>query len=364
METKEKTPDYILLGVTVFMLTLGIIMVFSASSIISLVQYGDSYFFLKRQLFWALAGLLGLFLASKINYWKWKKIAVIFLALNFIFLILVFVPGVGREVYGAYRWIQLGPISFQPAEFTKLALIIFTAVHLSREGGIVKNFKKGVFPPLIFLGLSFLLILKQPDMGTAVVIAACVMIMLFIAGMRFIHLGGLLMVSIPLGIALIFQSDYRRERLLSFINPWEDHLESGYQIIQSLYALGPGGLAGVGLGQSRQKFFYLPEPHNDFIFSIIGEELGFLGASLVLILFFVFVWRGLKIAALAPDLFGSLLAAGVTSIVGVQALMNIGVVTASIPVTGINLPLISAGGSSLLFTLTGIGILLNISKHS
>ena len=362
MEKENKSPDYVLLIVTALLLGIGIIMVFSASTIISQVQYGDSYYFLKRQSFWAFIGLLGMLLANKINYWKWEKLAIVFLILNFVFLALVFVPGLGRQVYGAYRWIQIGGINFQPTEFTKLALIIFTAAHLSK-GGIVKSFTKGIFPPIFFLGLSFILILRQPDMGTAVAISACIVTMLFVAGMRITHLAGFLAATVPVGLALILQSDYRRERLLSFINPWEDHMETGYQIIQSLYALGPGGLAGVGLGQSRQKFFYLPEPHNDFIFAIIGEELGFLGASFVLILFFIFIWRGFRIAAYSPDLLGSLLAAGITSIVGIQALMNIGVVTASIPVTGINLPLVSAGGSSLFFTLTGIGILLNISKH-
>ncbi len=362
MEGRSGSPDYILLGVTGILLGIGIIMVFSASSIISQVEYGDSYFFLKRQSVWAFLGLLGMFIAAKVNYWKWKKIALFMLVLNFIFLALVFVPGLGRQVYGAYRWIQIGGINFQPSEFTKLALIIFTAAYLAR-GGIVKSLTRGVLPPIFLLGVSFYLIIRQPDMGTAVAISTCIMIMLFVAGMKWSHLFLLGALTVPIGISLVLQSEYRKERLLSFVNPWEDHMETGYQIIQSLYALGPGGFAGVGLGQSRQKFFYLPEPHNDFIFAIIGEELGFLGAAFVLILFFVFIWRGLRIAAYSPDLLGSLLATGITSIVGIQALMNIGVVTASIPVTGINLPLVSAGGSSLFFTLTGVGILLNISKH-
>lgn len=364
MAKKKKSPDFGLIIITFILLAVGIVMVFSSSAIVSQIERGDPYFFLKRQGFWALLGLVGMWFFSSFNYWHLRKLAKIMVVINFILLAAVFIDGIGVEVYGAKRWIGFGGMTIQPAEYTKLALVVFTASHLTGTDSSVRNLTKGIMPVLAVLGVSMLLILKQPDMGTAVAIAGVVFVIMFVAGMSWFHLIVLAGASIPLGIYLIFSEEYRMKRFLSFLNPWVDPLDSGFQIIQSLYALGPGGLFGVGLGRSRQKFFYLPEPHNDFIFAVIGEELGFIGAVLVLLLFFIFIWRGFKIAVRSSDMMGCLLAAGITTMIGLQALMNIAVVTASMPVTGINLPLISAGGSSLFFTLSGIGILINISKYN
>ncbi|ACB84886.1 stage V sporulation protein E [Natranaerobius thermophilus] len=363
MEKKQSTPDFTLFAVTLILVAFGLVMVFSSSAIISQVQRDDTYFFLRRQAFWAVLGIIGMYVTSKINYWKWKLLATPIIIINFILLLAVFIPGLGVQVYGAERWLGIAGLTIQPSEFTKIALVIFVATYLTSRKNSVQDIRT-LMVALGAMGISCGLILLQPDMGTAVAVAGSALLIIFVAGMKISHMLVLGCAIVPATIALVFSEDYRRKRFLSFLDPWEDQLESGYQIIQSLYALGPGGLIGAGLGRSRQKFFYLPEPHNDFIFAVIGEELGFLGASLVIILFFVFIWRGFKIAMHSPDMFGALMATGITAMVGLQAFMNIGVVTASMPVTGINLPLISAGGSSLLFTLSSIGILLNISKHN
>lgn len=227
----------------------------------------------------------------------------------------------------------------------------------------MENFWNSSFVPLAMLGATFLLILGQPDLGTALALAAVVGIIVFAAGMPLKQMMSLICVSFPVFLYFALSEEYRMRRIFSFLDPWADPLDTGYHIIQSLYALGPGGLFGVGLGRSRQKLYYLPEPQNDFIFAIIGEELGFLGAVTIMLLFFILFWRGFKTSLMAPDAFGSLLAAGITSMVAVQALINIGVVTGSIPITGINLPFISAGGSSLFFMMSGMGILMNISRY-
>lgn len=359
-----KPPDFIIFFTTLVLMGLGLVMIFSSSAYTSIELRGDGYYFLKRQAFWAVLGLISMIFFANFDYWKLKKFARLALIINFVLLGLVFIPGVGVELSGAARWIGIGGYTVQPSEFTKLALILFTAAFLSQRNIEVRNFWTGVLPPLIFMGASFLMILKQPDLGTAVAIAGTVVVILFAAGMDWKHIFLLGVTGLPLLGYLALAEDYRRRRFLAFLDPWQDRLDTGYHIIQSLYALGPGRLFGVGLGRSRQKFFYLPEPHSDFIFAMIGEELGFIGGVTVILLFFLLIWRGFKLALMAPDMFGSLLAAGIISMIAIQVVINIGVVTGSLPVTGINLPLISAGGSSLFFTLSSIGVLLNISKYS
>ena len=356
-------PDYAILFSVLILAGFGLIMVFSASYISSLEMRGDAFFFLRRQAFWVVLGLLGMYLAMNFSYWKWRRLVPLMLIINFVLLAAVFIPGLGVEVNEATRWIALGGLTLQPSEFTKLALVIFTAYYLSKKNVNMKNFWQSSFIPLSVMGASFLLILAQPDLGTAVALALVTGVIIFVAGIPMGHLFGLMLVSFPMVFYLALSEPYRMRRIFSFMDPWADPLYSGYHIIQSLYALGPGGLFGVGLGRSRQKLYYLPEPQNDFIFAIIGEELGFIGAFTVMMLFFILIWRGLKTSITAPDAFGSLLAAGIISIVGAQALINIGVVTGSIPVTGINLPFISAGGSSLFFTMFAMGILMNISRY-
>ncbi len=356
-------PDYAILFSVLILSAFGLIMVFSASYISSLETRNDAFFFLRRQAFWVVLGMVGMFLAANFSYWKWRRLIPYMLIINFILLGALFIPGVGVEVYEATRWIALGGFTLQPSEFSKLVIVIFTAYYLSKKNINMTNFWQSSFIPLVVMGASVMLILAQPDLGTAVAIALVTGIVIFVAGMPVGQLLGMLLISLPMVGYLALSEPYRMRRIFSFLDPWADPLYSGYQIIQSLYALGPGGLFGVGLGRSRQKLYYLPEPQNDFIFAIIGEELGFIGAFTVMLLFFILIWRGLKTSIMAPDAFGSLLAAGLISIVGAQALINIGVVTGSIPVTGINLPFISAGGSSLFFTMFAMGILMNISRY-
>jgi cell division protein FtsW len=361
---RRKEADFIILFTAVTLMAFGIVMVFSASVyILGEGARGDAFYHLRRQAFWAALGLAGMFFFSNLDYWKLKRYTNLSLLISFFLLLAVFIPGVGIEINGARRWIGVGGFTGQPSDFAKVALLLFAAAYLSRKDIRIKKFIEGPFPVLAILGVFFIMILMQPDLGTAVAMAGSVMVVIFVAGMPLHQIGILGVGALPLIGYLMISEPYRVRRLMSFRDPWADPLNTGYQIIQSLYALGPGGIFGLGLGRGRQKYFYLPEPHSDFIFAVIGEELGFIGASAVLLLFFLLLWRGFKVALSAPDSFGSLLATGITAMIGLQALMNIGVVTGSIPVTGINLPLISAGGSSLLFTLCSIGVLLNISKY-
>jgi len=363
-EERRREPDFLIILVTVILICIGLIMVFSSSYVMAEEQLGDRYFYLRRQAMWACLGLAALYIFSRFDYRNLRRLSPLLVLVNFILLTMVFFPGLGVMVQDAQRWIAVGGITVQPSEFTKLALVIFTAAFFSSRSIKMENFWSSSFIPVLIAGLSFLFIVQQPDMGSALVIVTGVGILIFIAGIPMKHLFALGALAVPAFVYLAFSESYRFRRMISFLDPWADPMETGYHVIQSLYALGPGGLFGVGLGQSRQKFYYLPEPHNDFIFSVIGEELGFIGAVTVLLLFFVLLWRGLKIALTVEDVFGSLLAAGITVMLGVQALVNIGVVTGSLPVTGLNLPLISFGGSSLFFTLCGIGILLNLSRHA
>lgn len=357
-------PDRTLLLVTLILLGLGLLMVFSAGYVTAAESRGDPYYFLKRQALWVLIGLVGMYIFSRIHYHKIKRLSLVAMVLNFVLLGLIF-SALGSDLgTEARRWLTLGPVVVQPSEFSKLAFVIFTAAYMSSRRLNIRHFWTAGFVPLVLAAISFFLIQNQPDLGTALVVLAGCALVIFFAGMPGSQMAGLLLLSLPPIAYFTVKEDYRVQRLFTFVDPWAEATGSGYQTIQSLYALGPGHIFGAGLGRSRQKLFYLPEPQNDFIFAIIGEELGFIGAVTVLLLYLVLVWRGFQIALKAPDLFGSLLAAGITFVIAVQALINIGVVTGSLPVTGINLPLISYGGSSVFFTLISIGILLNISRHS
>lgn len=361
-KVKGKPPDFIIFFTAIILLGIGLVMVFSSSAYTSEILRDDSFYFLRRQAFWSLLGISGMIFLANYDYWKIKKYTKFLLLLNFILLGLTYTP-LGIEINGARRWVGVGGMTIQPSEFTKIALIIFTASFLSKKKINLGNVWSGILPPMAVMGICFLLILKQPDLGTALAVCGTVMVILFVAGMEWKHIFVLGAGGIPALGYLMLSKEYRRQRFFSFLNPWADKLDTGYHIIQSLYALGPGRIFGVGLGRSRQGLFYLPDPHSDFIFAIIGEELGFIGAVTVILLFFLLIWRGFKLALMAPDTFGSLLAVGIISVIALQVVINIGAVTGSIPVTGINLPLISAGGSSLFFTLCSIGVLLNISKY-
>ncbi|HML86906.1 MAG TPA: stage V sporulation protein E [Methylomusa anaerophila] len=360
---RPKSPDFAIFFTIIALLGFGIIMVFSSSAVSAYVNYNDSFYFLKRQIIWAVLGILAMLLTMNIEYHVWQKLAKPVLFGTLILLVLVLVPGLGKVVNGARRWIGFGALYIQPSEIAKLGMALFAANSLACSQDKIGNFIKGVMPQLLVLLIVFGLILKEPDLGTALVIGGTVFVLLFAAGAKISHLASLGAVGIAGVVAAIIVEPYRLKRLLAFSDPWADPLNSGYHIIQSLYAIGSGGLFGVGLGRSREKFLYLPEPHTDFIFAILGEELGFIGTAAVVILFFLFAWRGYRVAISAPDIYGSMLAAGITSMIILQALMNIAVVTASMPVTGIPLPFISFGGSALIFTLAGVGILLNISRY-
>lgn len=365
MNRSRKAPDLVLFFAVIAMLTIGIIMVYSASSITSMEENnGNAFYYLSKQIMWVFIGFASMFITMNFNYYKTKKFILPFLILNLLLLIAVLIPGVGISVSGSNRWLGVGSFRVQPSEIAKIAAIFYTAKFLSTHQGRVGSFMKGVFPPLMVAGIFSVLILMQPDLGTAGAIGVTVVVMLFVAGIKVTHFIFLMTSGFAGVLALIFSEDYRRERLLAFLDPWKDPLDTGFQYIQSLLAVGSGGLVGVGLGRSRQKFYYLPEQHTDFIYAVICEELGFIGAATIILLYLLFAWRGYQIALKAPDVFGSLLAAGITTMIILQAVLNIGVVTAVLPITGITLPLISYGGSSLVITMASVGVLLNISRFT
>lgn len=364
MVKTRSAPDIWLLISILLILFIGLMMVYSASAVLAFHEFGDKFYFLKRQSIFAGLGLLSMFFMMNMNYSVWKKWAPILVIICFGLLLLVLIPGVGVVRGGARSWLGIGSFGIQPSEFMKLGMILFLAKWLSAEQQKITQFTKGLLPPLGLVFLAFGLIMLQPDLGTGAVMVGASMILIYTAGASMRHLGGLALVGMIGFVGLIIAAPYRLKRITSFLDPWADPLDGGYQIIQSLFAIGPGGLVGLGLGMSRQKFSYLPEPQTDFIFSILAEELGFIGGFTLILLFLVIVWRGIRTAIAAPDTFGSLLAIGITSIIGVQVLINIGVVIGMMPVTGITLPLVSYGGSSLTLLLTGLGILLNISRYS
>lgn len=364
MHTKKSNPDFILIVVTLMLLSIGLIMVYSASAIWAAYKFDDSFFFLKRQMLFAGVGVFAMFFIMNINYWTWRTWAKVLVIVCFILLIAVLIPGIGMERNGSRSWIGVGAFSIQPSEFMKLAMIAFLAKFLSEQQKYITTIKKGLAPSLGLVFLAFGMIMLQPDLGTGTVMVGTCVVMIFVAGARIIHFVWLGLMGVAGFVVLVLSAPYRIKRITSFLDPWEDPLGSGFQIIQSLLAIGPGGLFGLGLGQSRQKFFYLPEPQTDFIFAIISEELGFIGGSFVILLFALLLWRGIRIALGAPDLYGSFVAVGIISMVAIQVMINIGVVSGLIPVTGITLPFLSYGGSSLTLMLMAIGVLLNISRYS
>lgn len=361
-----KKSDNILLFAVFALLVFGLIMITSAGVVYSQARFGDQYYFFKRQfLYGILPGFFACYIFQKIDYHYWKKVSVPLFFISLIFLILVFVPGMGARIYGASRWLQLGPISFQPSEMAKLSIIIYLAAWLeSRGSNRIRDFFEGFLPFVGILGIISFLIIKQPDMGTLGVIVMTMMVMFFASGSRMSHLFWMAVGGIASFFVLIKMAPYRLSRLLIFLNPELDPRGIGYHINQALLAVGSGGILGLGLGHSRQKFYYLPEPVGDSIFAVIGEELGLIGSIILVILFLIFALRGLKIARNAPDDFGKLLGIGITSWVIFQAFINISAITAIIPLTGVPLPFISYGGTSIVFLLAGVGILLSISKQA
>ncbi|OGI15447.1 MAG: cell division protein FtsW [Candidatus Moranbacteria bacterium RBG_19FT_COMBO_42_6] len=366
MENKSEKPDKILLFLIFSLLVFGLVMIASAGIAYSKIRFGDPYFFFKRQLFFGfIPGIILLYISQKINYAFWKKVAFPFFVVSIALLVLVFIPGVGSKIYGASRWIQLGSIpSFQPSEMLKLSLILYLAAWLESRGERIRDFFEGLAPFIMIISLISFLLIKQPDMGTLGVIILIAISMFFVSGSKISHILAMGAAGLGLLMVLIKTEAYRMNRFLVFLHPELDPRGVGYQINQALLAIGSGGLFGVGLGHSLQKFNYLPEPVGDSIFAIIGEELGFVGVSLLIFCFIFLVLRGLKVAKNAPDTFSRLVATGIVSWIFFQAFINISAISGIIPLTGIPLPFISYGGTSIVFLMIGAGILLNISKQA
>ena len=355
----------LVLFISVIIISLfGIIMIYSSSAIWAEYKFNNPYKYVINQSIFFLIGLVLMYLLSKFDYNHFYNKSNIIIIVCLILLVLVLIPGIGSVRNGSRSWFGIGSFGLQPSEATKLGLIIFTAKYLARNQKEMRNIKKGVFPILGLTLLVFGLIMLQPDFGTGVIIVMSIVGLLFIGGVSFkffLKIGLLGLIGI---VILILIAPYRLKRILSFLNPWEDPLGSGFQIIQSLYAIGPSGLFGMGFGNSIQKHFYLPEPQTDFIFAIISEEFGILGIIIVVILFLTIIINGFKIAYYCNDLFGKFLAFGLTFQIAFQALLNLMVVVGLIPVTGVTLPFLSYGGSSLLITMASMGILLNISRYN
>lgn len=359
---KKGKMDIILFLAVLFISIFGVIMIYSASYVWAEYKFNDPFKFLKNQALFLIIGLVLLYFISKIDYMYYFKKANFFLISCFILLILVLIPGIGTVRNGSRSWFGIGSFGIQPSEFMKLSLIIFTAKYLCIKEKDLKDIKKGVLPILGIILLVFGLIMLQPDFGTGVILVMSIIGMLFIGGVDFTFFFKLGVVGIISIIILILSAPYRLKRILSFLNPWKDPLGSGFQIIQSLYAIGPGGLFGMGLGNSRQKHFYLPEPQTDFIFSIISEEFGFMGIIIVATLFLIIIIRGITIAKKSRDLFSKYICFGITFGIAFQTILNLMVVVGLIPVTGVTLPFLSYGGSSLLISMVSMGIVLNISR--
>ncbi|HMC34188.1 MAG TPA: putative lipid II flippase FtsW [Myxococcales bacterium] len=353
--------DPVLLGAVLLLTMLGVVMVYSASAVYAGARLGDGLWFFKRQLAGAALGLFALLVAMRIGYRRLETLATPLLLIALVLLLLVHVPGLGRAAGGARRWLSLGPVQFQPSELVKLALVLWLARSLSRKQDRIRIFSAGILPHLFVLGIVAALLLSEPDFGTTVVIGLLTFALLFIAGARVAYLASGAALAAPIAAFLVWHSRYRLQRVLAFLDPWADPRGRGYQAVESLLAFGAGGTAGVGLGGSHQKLFFLPAAHTDFILSIVGEELGFLGVSAVLLLFAVLVWRGLKAAHAAPDPFGCYLALGITLLIALEALVNAGMALSLLPTKGMALPFLSYGMSSAVASLLAAGILLSVS---
>ncbi len=366
IRTEFRGVDFVLLGLVGMLVIFGLIMVYSSSFIYAQERTGDGFAFIKKQLIFATAGFISLFIAARVPYRKWADWAYPISLFSFLLLLLVLIPGVGTRVLGAQRWFKLGPVSFQPAEIAKFAMILFVARQLEKKKDSIRRFVPGVLSSFIVPLPVMVLLLLQPDFGSTVMITVVIFLMLFLGGVPKRYLTGILLIGSSCGAALIMGSPYRRARLMTFLDPWQDPLGKGFQVLQSMLGVHNGSIFGVGLGNGKEKLFYLPEAHNDFIFAVIGEELGFIGIIAVILAFCFFIYRGLKVASdaweLRQDRFASLAATGITLALGLQAFVNMGVVLGLLPTKGLTLPFVSYGGSALIVDLFAIGILLNISK--
>jgi cell division protein FtsW len=361
---RKLSPDLWLFGVVLALVFLGVVMVYSASAIIAADRFGDPFFFLKKQLFWAFLGGGLLWAALRLDYRRLERLVVPLLVVSIALLVLVLLPPFGQAINGTRRWFRIGPLSFQPVELAKFALVLYLASFLTRRAAALRSFWQGLFPILLVAGTMALLTFVQPDLGNSLALVVLTLVLAYLAGAPVKHMAWVAAAALPLVTLAVALKPYRWRRMLAFVNPWDDPQGSGFQIIQSFLALGSGGLTGRGLGGSKQKLFYLPEPYTDFIFAIVGEELGLIGAVCVIALFAVLIWRGLRVGLRAPDPFGSYLALGLTVMLATQTLVNLGVVMGALPTKGLPLPFVSFGGSALLMTMFSAGVLLNISQHA
>jgi cell division protein FtsW len=360
---RKLSSDRTLFAVTAALLGIGLVMVWSASSALAQENHGSAYYFLVKQALWAGLGLVVMLFAMRVDYRKLRQRSMVFGLLGLattLLIVVLFLPTVNET----HRWIRLGGLSVQPAELAKLAVIVFLAYYLERKQDRLNEVLPTLFPALSLVGWFAFLIFVQPDLGSAATLVLISFVLLFIAGVQLRYFAVLGVLAVPVLYQAVMGAAYRRDRIEAFLNPWSDARGSGYQIIQSLIAVGTGGLTGVGLMEGRQKLFYLPYPYSDFIYAVLGEELGFLGAAAVVAGFILFLWRGIRAASSAPDAFGRYLAAGLTLEIVLQALINVSVVIGLLPTKGIPLPFISAGGSSLVMTLLSVGLVLNVSQHA
>jgi cell division protein FtsW len=355
-----QTYDGPLLFAVLFLVGIGIVMVYSASSVLALKKFGSGFYFLKKQALFSLVGIVALVACSHIPYRIYRSLTypILFLALGL--LIAVLVSGLGLAAGGSMRWLRLGPLTFQPSEAARLALIVFMAYSLSKKQDGLRQFGIGFLPHVLMLIVFAALLLLQPDFGSVVIFSILVWVMMFVAGVPIRHLLSALLLLLPMTYLLMVNATYRIKRLVSFLDPWQYPAGEGYQIIHSLMAFGTGGLWGTGIGKGYQKLFYLPEPHTDFIFAVIGEELGFWGVLGILVLYGLVLWRGTRIAFRCRDEFGMLMAMGITTAIGLQVSINMGVALGLLPTKGLTLPFLSYGGTSLVLNMACIGIMMNI----
>ncbi|TCZ81276.1 putative lipid II flippase FtsW [Paenibacillus albiflavus] len=355
-------PDYLLLFVTILLVGFGLVMIFSASWPKAVFNHETPWYYVHRQGLFASVGLLFMLICMNIPFRVWKKAGPLLLVTSLLLLCLVLIGG--GNINGATRWFVIGGFNFQPTEFTKFAIIVYLSALISKKGEHFRSFKKGLLPIILMIGLILLLVYLQPDFGTVLILLSITCTIIIVGGADLRQLFTLSLGLVPVFIYLAINKSYRLRRISSFLNPFDDISDSGYQLSQSLYAMGHGGFTGTGLGLSVQKLFYLPEAHTDFIFAIVGEELGFIGTFSLVIIYFLYIWRGFTAAIKCNDLFGVMLGMGVITLIFTQFVLNIGAVTGSLPITGVPLPFISYGGSSLILSMACTGILLSISRDN
>jgi cell division protein FtsW len=358
--------DRTLLVVILMLIVISVVMVYSSSSVVALTAYDDPAFFMKRQIIWAAVGLALMTVTMRLDHrlLSDRRLVLALVLISVILLAATLVPGVGRMVNGSRRWLRLGMFSFQPSELAKFAVVVYLSYIIAKKGERIRDFMNGLVPAYVVTGVFMAVSLMQPDFGAAMTFVGVAFILLFAGGANMLHLIGTAAAAIPFIVFAVTHSAYRARRIFAFLDPWADAQGAGHQIIQSFLAFGSGGVFGRGLGEGRQKLLFLPERHSDFIYAVIGEELGLIGALAVLVLFLVILWRGVRIARFAADPFSRVLALGITVLVCVQGMINMAVVTGLLPTKGIALPLVSYGGSSLVITTAALGVLLNISKEA